>query len=673
MDCTLKVYHSLMQRINLQELEMRVKLFLIMMMVVSTSLAYAGTEGYEYVRSEDIQLLDINVDNVSYDFSGNATVPFDLSGSNANVYLAIYTTNQATPGGWGGPGHEAWNGGHALLRREGIPNMVKVIECGQYDVGAGTCVWDGTDFAGDDVASGTYRVYVLAVDNISDANWVAVTGYGFRMRSTEVKVMQGQGYMYGIPAGLGGGRQGGEGEGPRGHIDNPYGAGFMLYPLAPGNFLEADSPYDLIANNVTELPEYGLTNEDGTKAHILGGSAHGTTIDPDDFSRNWMYSYADQGIIGVSIDWDSQTSEPMAGFGEAPNSWTKKVAQGDHVNFFFSIQYYEGFLYLGNGWLNDPPAAGVYEVDSASGEVTDIIDISDYWVFDQYADNPEPVKAASMINCISIDKAGLVMVSGGWGPGSTAKVPLKVDWNGELIYMNDLGDGFNDNVWAGEAQAMGVEVSTDGESHAISQSVEGFTFVTTASKGDMSQQPSYGAIYGPDGAGIFKVTADRMPLSVHEATGSGTNMIHEHSAWDGLYILTGESGFNEEHGGYQIGHLPFRIESALIGTDFSTAVEEVASDVTPEDYTLGDAYPNPFNPATTIEFTLPTGSHAQVTVLNSQGQQVSTLVNEFLSAGNYKTSWNGKIASGDIAAAGLYFYRLQVGDQVLTKKMTLVK
>jgi flagellar hook assembly protein FlgD len=662
---------------------MRVKLTLlsVVILTLSSSLTYAGTAGYEYVRSEDLTMLGIDVGDVAYDFNGSVDVPFTLSGTNATVYLAIYTTDQATAGGYGGPGRPEWNGGHSLLRRAGIPNMVRVVECGQYDVGSGSCAWDGTDWGGEDVAPGTYRLYVLGYDNISDANWVAVTGYGFRMRSSEVKVMQGQGYMHMVTAQLG--RHGGDG--PRGHVTHGMGGGFSLYPLPLGNLLDADDPYDLLAPFTTELPETGLTNDDGDPTAVLGGQSHGVAIDPEDFSRNWMYGYSGVGVTGVTIDWDSQTSEPMAGFGEPPASWQKQIAQGDHASFFFSVQYYEGFLYMGNGWLNDPPAAGIYELDSSTGEVTDIIDVSEWMVFEQYGHDPENTEttlAASMINCISIDSQGFVMAAGGWGPSSINSVPTKVDWNGDLIYQNDRGDGFNDNIWAGEAQALGVESTTDGESHAVSISrgeIPGFVFMTEASKGDMSRQPSFGGVYGPDGSGIFHAQGPNIALSNHEATGSGTNMIHEQSDWDGLYILTAEkavsaeSGWNDEFGGYQIAHWPFRIEQALIGTDFATAIAEVSSDVTPEEVELGDAYPNPFNPATTIEFAIPTNGHATVKVLNTQGQVVNTLVNEFVSAGTYRTTWDGMNANGELAAGGLYFYRLQVGGQEVTKKMTFLK
>ena len=155
-------------------------------------------------------------------------------------------------------------------------------------------------------------------------------------------------------------------------------------------------------------------------------------------------------------------------------------------------------------------------------------------------------------------------------------------------------------------------------------------------------------------------------------------MIHEQSDWDGLYILTAEkpaeegaTGWNDEFGGYQVAHWPFRIEQALIG-DAVTAVEEVSA-ATPDAVDLGDAYPNPFNAQTTIEFAIPADGHAKLMILNSQGQIVSTLVNQFMSAGSYRTSWNGNDDSGKAVGGGIYFYRLKVGDHEQAKKMTLLK
>ena len=282
-------------------------LAVIMMLTLCASVAYAGTEGYEYVRSEPLTMLDIDVADVAYDFTGNATVPFTLSGSQANIYLAIYTKDQATPGGWGGPGHEAWNGGHALNRKAGIPNMVKVVECGRYEVGPGTCVWDGLDWDGEPVEPGTYTLYVLGVNNIDDGNWVGVVGHGagFRLRGATTVNMQGEGWFMGV-----GSRLGITEGGPRWHL-NERGADIgsvMFYPIAAGNFLQ-DDWFSLL--RICELPEYGLTDDEGNPTYPM--YAHGAAVDPNDLSRWWMYAYPG-GVVGLTVSEDLTSSVPMEGF-----------------------------------------------------------------------------------------------------------------------------------------------------------------------------------------------------------------------------------------------------------------------------------------------------------------------------------------------------------------------
>jgi hypothetical protein len=88
----------------------------------------------------------------------------------------------------------------------------------------------------------------------------------------------------------------------------------------------------------------------------------------------------------------------------------------------------------------------------------------------------------------------------------------------------------------------------------------------------------------------------------------------------------------------------------------------------PEKHSLSQNYPNPFNPSTTIEFSLPQASHTTLRVYNMVGEEVATLVSEELNVGKYTTQWN---ASG--VASGVYFYRLQVGDFVATKKLLLLR
>ena len=77
---------------------------------------------------------------------------------------------------------------------------------------------------------------------------------------------------------------------------------------------------------------------------------------------------------------------------------------------------------------------------------------------------------------------------------------------------------------------------------------------------------------------------------------------------------------------------------------------------------------NPFNPSTTIEFSLPQASHTTLKVYNMVGEEIATLVNEELNVGTYTTQWN----AADMAS-GVYFYRLYAGDFVATKKLLLLR
>ena len=89
---------------------------------------------------------------------------------------------------------------------------------------------------------------------------------------------------------------------------------------------------------------------------------------------------------------------------------------------------------------------------------------------------------------------------------------------------------------------------------------------------------------------------------------------------------------------------------------------------TPEQFSLEQNYPNPFNPATNIQYSIAETCFVKLTVYNVMGQRVATIVNETKSAGTYRASWDASNM-----ASGIYHYRLQAGNQVFTKQMTLIK
>ena len=106
----------------------------------------------------------------------------------------------------------------------------------------------------------------------------------------------------------------------------------------------------------------------------------------------------------------------------------------------------------------------------------------------------------------------------------------------------------------------------------------------------------------------------------------------------------------------------------------TTGVEEDGSvRSVPESYSLRQNYPNPFNTSTTIEFHIPRSSSVSLDVFNILGQRIRTLVNGDCEAGDYSLQWDGRDGRGLGVATGVYFYRLQAGDFVETKRMLFLK
>ena len=84
-------------------------------------------------------------------------------------------------------------------------------------------------------------------------------------------------------------------------------------------------------------------------------------------------------------------------------------------------------------------------------------------------------------------------------------------------------------------------------------------------------------------------------------------------------------------------------------------------------------YPNPFNPSTTISYSVPSDGNVSLNIYNAKGQWVNTLVNEHKNKGNYQIVWQGKDSKGNAVASGLYFTRLVSGGKSINNKMLLLK
>lgn len=98
-----------------------------------------------------------------------------------------------------------------------------------------------------------------------------------------------------------------------------------------------------------------------------------------------------------------------------------------------------------------------------------------------------------------------------------------------------------------------------------------------------------------------------------------------------------------------------------------TATTGIAQDGVPNSFEVKQNYPNPFNPSTIISYSLPKTAIVSLKIFNALGQEIMLLVNEQRSPGYYQVQWNANVPSG------IYFYRLQAGEFIDTKKAILLK
>lgn len=131
---------------------------------------------------------------------------------------------------------------------------------------------------------------------------------------------------------------------------------------------------------------------------------------------------------------------------------------------------------------------------------------------------------------------------------------------------------------------------------------------------------------------------------------------------------TANAIYSAGSGGYPVGDLNwFPTRYTAWKGDPVSGVDAPGGEV-PEAFTLQQNYPNPFNPSTLIAFGLPNTARVSLEVYNLLGQKVVTLLDEMRDPGSYTVSFDGKGLS-----SGVYFYRLTAGNQVMSKKMMLLK
>ena len=96
-------------------------------------------------------------------------------------------------------------------------------------------------------------------------------------------------------------------------------------------------------------------------------------------------------------------------------------------------------------------------------------------------------------------------------------------------------------------------------------------------------------------------------------------------------------------------------------------------DIYPTHFELGDNYPNPFNPSTSIDFTVPKEMFISIIIYDVNGRHIKTMINGILGGGHNSVIWDGSDRNGKRVSSGVYFYELRSENNTIAKKMILLK
>jgi hypothetical protein len=126
--------------------------------------------------------------------------------------------------------------------------------------------------------------------------------------------------------------------------------------------------------------------------------------------------------------------------------------------------------------------------------------------------------------------------------------------------------------------------------------------------------------------------------------------------------------FTDNMNDVQANSFYYRLKQIDYDGSYEYSDEVFVDNPTPTEFALQQNFPNPYNPATTITYSLPIKAQVELVIYNALGESITRLVNEEKEAGKYSVKFDATNLP-----SGIYFYKLQAGSFVETKKMVLMK
>jgi len=581
----------------------------------------------------------VTTQNVQYT-GGSVDIPFTIN-QRGTVWLAVYETGN-TETGASGPGD-------AVLRLQPQDKFVDVTAGQAFESGANTITWDGINSMGEDAGAGTYAFDIIAVNNLDKpalagpSSWTGFTQNIVNTRSNPPEMWIA--------------------EADRENAD----LGQVL-----GDVIRGDLGTDYIANpNALESWSYSSV-VDFEGARTLGGMSIDDQ-DPDIFYTTHN-SGDNGGLYKMTINRAALAFESDASFGD--NGFSAN--RSDRI---MGNEPWGDIVYVAHWDRGDVPFCSVESRDKTTGEIiASSEDLTEFYTRIDIDDEGNEVVVSLGPSQLGVSPGGVWMTTHG-----NSNI-TRIDHDGSILWVNQNGDLFGDSISNEEAALLGHAQGMSGSNMQIEPDNSGNVVFFTQSGNTRGAQIQ---VLGRDGTGLFDIfmssslgpwRPDRTWfLTIHDEDGGDYDGIYKGTQWR----LDKQNGNEDDwtadegvrYGASATFFIPYELKSGILSADSPTAVEELESDIVPESYALDSAYPNPFNPQTTIEFTVPARTDAlvKVDVYNSAGQFVASLVDDNLAPGAYRTTWDGRDAQGQEVSSGVYMYRMTAGTYSATHSVTFLK
>ena len=590
-------------------------------------------------------------DIADYAFDGSdLEIPFTLDGTGATVYLVIYTVDQHPPltieGEGPGPYNDPENAAAGWHVFEDVDWLVYKSDGVRLEEGANTIVWNGRDLNGEIVPAGSYDLFLAAFDDEATPHIVGTVRPNFG-GVHQLIVDTDRGLMFG----------------PSEYVHN----------------MENDWIENLLGRDEVNRQEVEAACGDNCSSRIHNG----TPLNAD--YTEWIGNINGGGgwLVRYNFDWDALQVIPQSDWALDAGAVDGILSCGDALpgRQYASITNPEKTIVWAGGGVSGT-VAKLTGWDVETGELVPgkDWDLSEIFLYDNNgSDRVGGVGWISRMSNGEPDPFGITTT------GHHTSVILRLDYDGNVKYINRNGDGFGDMEAFSDGAFGGGLIYGHTEAPSFKYSIYSTKWGWTVYPAGGADVVNYGYVLGEDGSGLFKFQPKAIP-----ATFPDHLMIVDEgeSDWDGVYlnIGAGEGGAATNDWVSQLGddpnpvvpllfpivHMPYDQKRVSLGSA-ATAIAELEDRNTPDEYELGNAYPNPFNPETTIRFSLPWSVDVKVDVFNDQGQLVRSLVNETMNAGQFEVTWDGKNDAGQQVASGVYIYKINAPNLSMSKKVTFLK